>query len=429
MSDLVLKSPLLTGLNFKYSQDSVVRFVGKRNVSFFDCHRVPEKTLVDLINYTIEHSDESFHVSYYTYKAGIPLYISTTKLASKPHWFNQAEYTELFRSSATTNYFSLPLSESLIKEIDAASKTMKIQKGHLMMLATLTEYSPNPWSGDRTEPFKDMMDCALNLKPHLFEKPTSDLTHEAKGLEWKEIASGLKSIVGDDACDENQIAAFIIKAKNSFSTFKDRLNDYEEVDKYKYVVSAYRADGTLVHKDELPAVFNLRNLDQLFSQNMDYYKHVLYLEVYDPFDEETFVNYPSLPNIYENEKPHSIFFSVPASFFYWLTTICGTTLRSRNSTLRQAVHNFITNWKSQWSAVPKTQKAELMKIFSRLGATVQSDKDYHDQESEVEPSVEKVKKSRGRPKKVDDNQTPKVKKARGRPPKAKVETVPSEGEK
>ncbi|WP_411689092.1 hypothetical protein [Acinetobacter indicus] len=427
MSDLVLKSPLLTGLNFKYSQDSVIRFVGKRNISFFDCFNIPEKILIDLINYTIEHSDESFHVSYYTYKAGIPLYISPNKLSSKPHWFNQAEYTESFRSSPSTNYFSIPLSESMIKRIDAASKALKIQKGHLIMLATLTEYSPNPWSGNRTEPFENMMECALNLQPYLYEKPHAELTDAAKGLDWTDIASELTKMVGEDACQKDKISAFIIKARNAFSAYKDKLKDDQEFDNFKYSVSAFRADGSLVHKDVLPASFSLRNLDPLFSQNMKYYKHVLYLEVYDPFDDETFVYYPSLTNIYENEKSQSMFFSVPASFSYWLSTICGTTLRSRNSTLRQALHNFLTNWKEQWAAIPKEQKPELFKAFSRLGATVQSDPNYSHHDADDDQQKVKEKRPRGRPRKDDGNSTLKVKRPRGRPPKSKVENVSSEG--
>lgn len=414
MSDLVLKSPLLTGLNFKYSQDSVIRFVGKRNVQFFDCFGVPEKVVLDLINYTIEHSDEIFHVSYYTYKAGIPLYISNDKLVSKPFWFNQAEYSDTFRSSANTSYVSMPLTDSMIKLIDTASKTMEIQKGHLMMLATLTEYSPNPWTGDRKESFENIMECALNLKPHSFPKPENDYTHQTKHLDWTKIASNLKKLTGEKACDADQIAAFIIKSKNAFSEHRDVLKDTQEIEKLKYVISAYRADGILVHSDEIPAVFNLRNLDALFSQNMEYYKHVLYLEVYDPFDEESFVYYPSLTNVYADEKPHRMFFSVPASFFYWLATICGSKLRSRNSTVRQALHNFLTDWKEQWKAVPKAQKAELMNIFSQLGSIIQCDPNYVFKTLE---DIEAEKAPRSRTKKTDDSEVP----------EAKAATEPSEG--
>lgn len=414
MSDLVLKSPLLTGLNFKYSQDSVIRFVGKRNVQFFDCFGVPEEVVLDLINYTIEHSDETFHVSYYTYKAGIPLYISNDKLVSKPFWFNQAEYSDTFRSSEITNYVSMPLHDSMIKLIDTASKEMEIQKGHLMMLATLTEYSPNPWTGDRKESFENIMECALNLKPHSFPKPINDCTHQAKRLDWTEIASELKKRTGDDACDADQIAAFIIKSKNAFSQHRDVLKDTQEIENLKYIISAYRADGILVHADEIPAVFNLRNLDALFSQNMEYYKHVLYFEVYDPFDEESFVYYPSLTNVYADEKPHQMFFSVPASFFYWLATICGSTLRSRNSTIRQALHNFLPDWKEQWAAVPKAQKAELMNIFSQLGSIIQYDPNYVFKKLE---DIKAEKAPRSRTQKTNDSEVLEV----------KAVTEPSEG--
>lgn len=405
MSDLVLKSPLLTSLNFKYSQESVIRFVGKRDVAFFDCHCVPEQTVIDLINYCIEHSDEGFHVSYYTYKAGIPLYITPHKLASKPYWFNQADYTELFRSSALTNYFSLPLSEPLIKQIDAASKTMKIQKGHLMMLATLTEFSPNPWTGDRTTPFESMIDCAVHLESFNFEKPHSDFTHEAKGLSWTDIAEGLKKLAGDDSCDSKKLNSFIIKAKNAFNEYKTKLQDDMLYDNCQYTVSAYRADGVLVHEDKLPAVFSLRTLDALFTQNLEYYKHVLYLEIHDPFDDEVFVYYPSLTNVFKNDKAKSIFFSIPASFFYWLTTICGSSLRSRNSTLRQAVHNFIPTWKEQWSAVSNEQRDQVIEAFSSLSTKVQPNRSYDGYQfvegsDEEGKSVKRVSRGRGRPPKL-----------------------------
>lgn len=434
MSDLVLKSPLLTSLNFKYSQESVIRFVGKRDVAFFDCHCVPEQTVIDLINYCIEHSDEGFHVSYYTYKAGIPLYITPHKLASKPYWFNQADYTELFRSSAMTNYFSLPLSEPLIKQIDAASKTMKIQKGHLMMLATLTEFSPNPWTGDRTSPFDSLIECAVNLESFDFEKPHSDFNHEANGLSWTDISEGLKKIAGNDSSDGDKLNTFIIKAKNAFNEYKTILQDDMLFDNYQYTVSAYRADGVMVHEDKLPAVFSLRTLDALFTQNLEYYKHVLFLEIHDPFDDEVFVYYPSLTNVFKNDKAKSIFFSIPASFFYWLTTICGSSLRSRNSTLRQAVHNFIPTWKEQWSTVPKEQRDQVIEAFSSLSSKVQPNQSYDGYEfvertGEEGKSAVRVSRGRGRPPKdpnapkkpkppkLFDAEGNEIKRGRGRPPK------------
>lgn len=431
MSDLVLKSPPLTKLNFKYSQDSVIRFVGKRDVAFFDCHCVPEQTLLDLINYCIAYSDEGFHVSYYTYKAGIPLYITPEKLASKPYWFNQADYTELFRSSAMTNYFSLPLSECLIKQIDIASKTMKIQKGHLMMLATLTEFSPNPWSGDRTKPFDNLIDCAINLEACDFEKPQTDFIKPSNGISWSEIANGLKNIAGDEACDSELLNNFIIKSKNAFQEYKTRLQDDMVFDDYQYTISAFRADGVLVNQDKLPPVFSLRNLDALFTQNLEYYKHVLYLEVHNPFDDEVFVYYPSLTNLFKSEKAKSIFFSIPASFFYWLTTICGSSLRSRNSTLRQAAHNFIATWKEQWAAVPNDRKDKVSEAFITLGSKVQPNSlsdDYEFVEGNGEQKG-KLRRGRGRPPKnpnappkpkpvkLFDNNGNEIKRGRGRPPK------------
>lgn len=408
MSDLVLKSPLLTSLNFKYSQESVIRFVGKRDVAFFDCHCVPEQTVIDLINYCIEHSDDGFHVSYYTYKAGVQLYITPHKLASKPHWFNQADYNELFRSSALTNYFSLPLSEPLIKKIDAASKAMKIQKGHLMMLATLTEFSPNPWTGDRTVPFESMIDCAVHLESFDFERPHADFTHEANGLSLSDIAKGLKKIAGVDSCNRKKINSFIIKAKNAFNEYKMQLHDDMLFDNYQYTVSAYRADGVLVREDKLPAVFSLRTLDALFTQNLEYYKHVLYLEIHDPFDDEVFVYYPSLTNVFKDDKAKSIFFSIPASFFYWLTTICGSSLRTRNSTLRQAAHNFIPTWKDQWSAVSNEQRVEVIQAFSSLSSKLQPNRSY-DSYVFVETTdkkgniVKRVSRGRGRPPKLSEH--------------------------
>lgn len=415
MSDLVLKSPLFTGLNFKYSQDSVIRFVGKRNIPFFDCHQVPEETLIQLLNFAIQQSDEPFHVSYYTYKAGVTLFITHDKLVSKPFWFNQIEYTELFRASEKTSYLSLPLTESLVKQIDKASKTMKIKKAHLMVLATLTEFSPNPWSGDRTAPFESLMDCAMNLQSHTVEKPEFDCSHEPKNLSWTEIADGLKNIVGKNSCDEKKINAFILKARKTFAEYKNNLKFQDKYDELLYTISAYRADGQLVHEDKVPIQFNLRNLDALFAQNLEYYKHVLYLEVNDPFEDETFIYYPTLTNIMDNEKPQSIFFSIPASFFYWLITICGASLRSRNSTLRQAVHNFITNWKDQWDSIPTSQKNRVIEAFSNFRKIAQDN-------DEIEEASEEVKRPRGRPRKYPvDSAAPvdeKVKRPRGRPPKA-----------
>lgn len=414
MSDLVLKSPLFTSLNFSYSQDSVIRFVGKRNIPFFDCHQVSEETLIKLINYTIEHSDEPFHISYYTYKAGVTLFITHDKLVSKPFWFNQIEYTELFRASEKTCYLSLPLTEKLVKQIDKASKTMKIKKAHLIALATLTEFSPNPWSGDNTVPFNSLIDCALNLQPFNYEKPEFDCSHERKRLSWEEIAAGLKRITGKDSCDEKKINAFIIKARKVFADYKTTLKDENKYNELRYTISAYLANGQLVHEDKVPIQFSLRNLDALFAQNLEYYKHVLYLEVHDPFEDESFIYYPTLTTIMDNDHPQSISFSIPASFFYWLITICGASLRSRNSTLRQAVHNFISNWKEQWDSIPVAQKNAVIEAFSNFRKIAQ------DHDDDVEEEVEVIKKPRGRPRKnpIDSEANDgKTKRPRGRPSK------------
>ena len=91
------------------------------------------------------------------------------------------------------------------------------------------------------------------------------------------------------------------------------------------------------------------------------------------------------------------------------------------------MHNFLTNWKEQWAAIPKEQKPELFKAFSRLGATVQSDPNYSHHDADDDQQIVKEKRPRGRPRKDDGNSTLKVKRPRGRPPKSKVENVSSEG--
>ena len=391
MSDLVLKSPLLNALNFKYSQDSVIRFIGKRNVNFFECHGVTQETLIELINHAIQNSDEIFHVTYNSYKASGTLFITPDKLCSKPYWFNLAEEFDLSRGSTETSYLTCPLNANAINTIEEAITEFKTFKSHLIMVAILAEYSPNPWTKPKAK-IDSIADCILNLQTSGFEHKTNGELAPAIGSDWNSIAQELSKIAGSDATDSQKISNFIIKARREYKQHVCTLKSENKFDSTYYVIRARGADGAVIHQDNLPASFYVRDLDKLFEQNMEYYKHVLCFEVYDPFLEDSYIYHPKLIYILDDEsKPKPMFLSFPSSFLNWLNTISSGSLRSRNSVIRQAIHNFILNWESQWAELSENDQLAVKTAFVKLN-------DSFEEQSDGEESVQnKVRRGRGRP--------------------------------
>lgn len=359
MSDLVLKSALFTALNFKYSQESVVRFIGKRNVPFFDCHRVPEKTLIKLLNHAIKNSDEAFHISYSTYKASGTLFITPEKLSSKPYWFNQTDSSDYSKGSTDIGFLTLPLTRPVVKKIGEVAKELDITKSQVVMLSILTEFSPNPWIKLK-EPAQSFIECIEHVESADFVKVSQDVTGEPTNLTWLTIAEGMKKIVGDESCDQAKINAFGVKARTQFAKEIDVLKDQKKYNRLKFKVTSRRADGNIATQDDLPVAFNVRSIDKLFVQNMEYYKHALYLEVYDPFDKDSYTYYPTIIYIFDEGKNQSMFLSLPLPLVNWLNSICSGSLRSRNSTIRQAIHNFLIDWEKQWKDISAKQKLEVL---------------------------------------------------------------------
>jgi hypothetical protein len=412
MSDLVLKSPLLTALNFKYSQDSVIRFIGKRNVTFFECHGVTPEKLIELINLSIQKSDEIFHVSYNSYKASGTLYITPEKLCFKPYWFNLPDEIDLSRGSSETSYLTCPLNANAINTVEEAIVEFETFKSHLIMVAILTEYSPNPWTKPKAK-INSLADCILNLQTNGFEHKTVGEYSPPTGSKWTSIAKSLQKIAGSNATDSQAISNLIIKARREFSQHVCTLKSDNEFETTYYVIKACAANGSVIHEDNLPASFNVRDLDKLFEQNMEYYKHVLYFEVYDPFLDDSYIYHPKLIYILDDEtKPKPMFLSFPSSFLNWLNTISSGSLRSRNSIIRQAIHNFVLNWKDQWNALSDKQKVAVKAAFVTLNDRFENSNG--SEQSADSNSNSKVRRGRGRPRsKVEDNSgEPSV---RGRP--------------
>lgn len=420
MSDLVLKSPLLDALNFKYSQESVIRFIGKRNITFFDCYGVSKATLLKLINYAIQNSDEIFHVSYNAYKASGTLFITPDLLSSKPYWFNHSEVSDLSRGSANTGYLTLPLTDHAFDEIEKASRAFEISKSNLLILSILTEYSPNPWVKSEAT-IESLAECALNLQENTFEKISEGIFEKPTGKSWEEISKALEKIAGEKASDSTEISAFIVKARNKFSQQVNTLKADKKYYNLNYRVRACRADGEMVRDDRLPPVFNVRDLDKLFEQNMEYFKHVLYLEVYDPFQKDTFIYHPKLIYILDGE-PKPMFMSFPTFFVNWMNTFCSGSLRSRNSTIRQAIHNFLLNWKEQWESIPKNELPAVKSALQSMQEKFRVESSMiHSTEDGEQPIVRSRGRPRIRPELTEEEKQEKALRGRGRPRKEKVE--------
>lgn len=340
MTSHYYQSELLKQLKFKYTLDSVIRFYSRKADYFFAVHNLPEEKVVELINFLIEKAEDQFYVSYYSYQAGMELFISPTKLQSKPYWFNCHAYSDSLNRSDKNVFIPVRIPTVLLEELEKITVLLNVSNGAVLSMALINEFGQNPWM--KSYDHENIVDALLAdsyIQRHYSKKGRKKLPVVTPS--WNDFAKSLAEITGEEACDTNLINKFIVELKKRYRYKVEYMKDLREYNNMRYVVKAIARDSHVLREDKLPLNLALHKLEQLFTQNMDIYHHTYKLHVYDPFIKNEFVYYPTLNGFMSESRAKSCNFSIPLNIFDWLNDQSGASERLRSSMIIQALHNSV----------------------------------------------------------------------------------------
>lgn len=360
MTPLYHKSDLLKELKFKYTIESVVRFYSRKADYFFAVHNLPDNKIVELINYLIENSEDQFYVSYYSYQAGMELFISPSKLQAKPYWFNCHAYSDSLTRSDTNVFIPVRIPTVLIESLEKITDKLNVSKGAVLSLALINEFGQNTWM--KSYDHENIVDALLSdsyIKRHYNKKGRKGLP--VVTANWNDYVDALTEISGEDACDPDLINKFIVELKKRYRHKVEYMKDLREYNNMRYVIKAVSRDSHVLREDKLPLNFALHKLEQLFTQNIDTYRHAYKLYVYDPFIKNEFVYYPTLIGFLPQSRAKSCNFSIPKNIFDWVNDQSGASDRLRSSMFIQALHNSVLGWED------KLNEKNLPKVIENLG--------------------------------------------------------------
>lgn len=360
MTPLYHKSDLLKELKFKYTIESVVRFYSRKADYFFAVHNLPDNKIVELINYLIENSEDQFYVSYYSYQAGMELFISPSKLQAKPYWFNCHAYSDSLTRSDTNVFIPVRIPTVLIESLEKITDKLNVSKGAVLSLALINEFGQNTWM--KSYDHENIVDALLSdsyIKRHYNKKGRKGLP--VVTANWNDYVDALTEISGEDACDPDLINKFIVELKKRYRHKVEYMKDLREYNNMRYVIKAVSRDSHVLREDKLPLNFALHKLEQLFTQNIDTYRHAYKLYVYDPFIKNEFVYYPTLIGFLPQSRAKSCNFSIPKNIFDWVNDQSGASDRLRSSMFIQALHNSVLGWED------KLNEKNSPKVIENLG--------------------------------------------------------------
>lgn len=354
------KSELLKELKFKYTIESVVRFYSRKADYFFAVHNLPQEKVVELVNFLIENAEDQFYVSYYSYQAGIELYISPTKLQAKPYWFNCHAYSDSLTRSNTKVFIPVRIPSVLLESLEKITAKFNVNKGAVLSLALINEFGQNPWM--KSYDHENIVDALLadSYIQRQYNKK-GRIALPVVTPNWIDFAKPLSEISGEDACNPELINKFIVELKKRYRYKVEYMKDLREYNNMRYVVKGVSRDSHILREDKLPLNFALHKLEQLFTQNIDTYRHVYKLYVYDPFIKNEFVYYPTLIGFLPESKAKSCNFSIPINIFDWLNDQSGQSERLRSSMFIQALHNSVLGWED------KVNEKNLPKVIENFG--------------------------------------------------------------
>lgn len=339
-------SDLLKELKFKYSNDSVIRFYSRKLDYFFAVHNVEAEKVVELINHLIINAQDQFYVSYYCYQAGMELYITPKKLQSKPYWFNCHAYQDTLTRSLTNVFIPVRIPVVLLESLETLTTELEATKGEIISLALINEFAMNPWM--KTYDHDNIIDALASdsYKYRIYNVAKED-TQEVQTTDWSKLAEELKEITSEEAYDPDAINDFIIELKRRYRYKVEYMKDLGEYNNMNYVIKGIALDGTTMREDKLPLNFSLQKLEHLFTQNIDAYRHVYKLNVYDPFIKNDFVYYPTLNRFRPESGSKSCNFSIPQNIFDWVVAHSLASERLRSGMFIQALQNSMYGWEQK----------------------------------------------------------------------------------
>lgn len=115
----------------------------------------------------------------------------------------------------------------------------------------------------------------------------------------------------------------------------------------KYVIKAMGIKGNLLKPNEAPSNFMDSKLEEMFCQNIEYFKGTYYLEKYMPLYDIEYRYYPSLTSLCVSESScgHLV---VPKIIYYLGYIYAATSCRTRVSLLKQTFENLPKDIDAQW---------------------------------------------------------------------------------
>lgn len=346
MSVYFHNSKLIKNLKFNYSEESVIRFYSRKCDYFFAVHNLEAEKVVELINYLITHAKDQFYVSYFSYQAGMELFITHDKLQSKPYFFNCHTYSDSLTRSELNVFIPVRIPIVLLDSIESLANKLNATKGELISLAIINEFGQNPWM--KSYEHDNVIDALENDAYTFSNYNGNDSAFEAVEIpNWQSFHKHLIAISGEEAANQDLISKFIVERKKRYRNKVEYMKDLGEYQNMRYVIKAYSRDGHLIRDDKLPLNFSLHKLEQLFTQNIDGYKHTYELHVYDPFIKNEFVYHPTLVGFLPESRAKSCNFSIPKTIFNWINVESAPSDRLRSGMFIQAIYNSVNGWEKK----------------------------------------------------------------------------------
>lgn len=386
MTNTEMRKVEIKDFNFNYTSESIIKFISSKNANFI-CAGLDKDKLLALINFLANNLEDSFSVKYLT-ADGLDQYITHGLPSTKQHWFNQAE------KENTKHTLSLNISEDVNELIIELAKDLNIKRSHLFLLILLFEYKPQGiFDKSETNFFKalanlkefKLFDDAAN-RPFNLSTDNNELFYslnDDSGLtvspEHEKLFKKMLRLSGETSFVDIKPALFEIckKELDKYPVSKVRVNIKKKIEATKtadfenihYEVKAINLDGQVIQNDLVPIRFSLDDLENLYLQNMEYYKSAYMLLITNEHTQSRIVFSPTLLEKAKNKSMFLMHLTVP--FEKWLDFYTGKVNRSRSSFFRQAFMNNLHSLKQQleeFKADPDNSYSDIakgMEIFER----------------------------------------------------------------
>lgn len=346
MSQISLKSKKIEDLFFNYNSESIITFIGQGNIPFFKGCHIPKDKLIELLNFVIEKSESPFCVTYCACYAMDEVYI-THSIPQKTHyWFNT-------QSSLNAKSVSITIQDNLVTKFDHYALLCGTSRSSLIHVFMAMYFSSDLFLEQPSENFfenvRHLKDIDVGVMVGNDAVDDSDAVDDAQfepsNLSWTELEEELKGMLS--------VKQYSAKSTHKLlNTLKEKMvkrsKDLLKLKSTQYTIKGMSITGKELVCDQVPSSFLIRQLETLFANNLDHYKGVYSLEVYDPFYDLTFNFYPILMAENSNEDMTNIGLFLRPFIKFWYNKYSANSNRTRRSLFRQAFHGFEKDIDQQW---------------------------------------------------------------------------------